>query len=521
MTIGPDIPADGGSRSPQKARHLLQSPQVLLAGACLFLHAIANGHYGIFRDELYYIVCGERPDWGYVDHPAIVPLLAARSHALFGHCLWGFRLLPALVMTATVVATTAFTRLLGGNRMAQWLSGLCVLLAPIFLLQGVLFVSDLFQPLTWLGLSWVLVRLEQTQDERWWLAFGAIAGFSLNTKYLIAFYLVGLAAALMFTPRRKSLSHPWIYAGVLLALLMVLPNVLWQKVHGWPFLEFSQAATSSKNLALSPPAFFVQQLIFTGPAITAVWICGLWECLARSRQLILAPVFAVAWLILFLAFDLSHGKPYYLTAIYPTLIALGAVRIEHWLRRPLVRSGALAAVIVTGAVTMPFGLPILPADVFVHYESVIGLVPSVGERAPSSELPQYYADMFGWSELTDKLAAIYNALPAPDRTRAVFFGSNYGEAAAIDVLGRDKGLPPAISGHNSYYLWGPRGADGSVVITVGGNEERYRELFRSVEIVGQTASKYAMPFESGQPIYVLRGMKTPLGDFWPQVKRYN
>ena len=202
-------------------------PSLVLGLVSLMLHVLANGHYGIFRDELYFIVCGQRPDWGYVDQPAIVPLLAAGSHAIFGDFVLGFRLLPALIMSVTVALTSEFTHSLGGDRFAQWLAGICVLLAPVFLIQGVLFSTDLFQALTWLALSWVLVRLDQTDDERWWLAFGAVAGFSLNTKYLVAFYLAALAVGLLATPRRRSLSKPWIYLGMLITAVMVAPNVLW------------------------------------------------------------------------------------------------------------------------------------------------------------------------------------------------------------------------------------------------------------------------------------------------------
>jgi 4-amino-4-deoxy-L-arabinose transferase-like glycosyltransferase len=168
----------------EKAASHWTRPALILGLASLALHALANGHYGFFRDELYFIVCGDHPAWGYVDQPPVVPLLAAGLHALFGDFLWGFRLLPALVMSVTVALTAEFTRIVGGGRFAQWLAGACILFAPIFLFQGVVVSTDLFQALTWLGLGWVLVRLEQTGDQRWWLAFGAIAGFSLKPKYL-------------------------------------------------------------------------------------------------------------------------------------------------------------------------------------------------------------------------------------------------------------------------------------------------------------------------------------------------
>jgi hypothetical protein len=503
----------------EKVGKIWTRPSVLLAFASLVLHALANGHYGIFRDELYFIVCGDRPDWGYVDQPAVVPLLASWSHAIFGDFLCGFRSLPALVMTATIVLTAEFARVVGGGRFAQWLAGSCILLGPIFLIQGVLFSTDMFQALTWLGLGWVLVRLEQTGDERWWLAFGAIAGFSLNTKYLIAFYLVALTVGLLATPRRKSLLHPWVYLGALLAGVMVVPNLLWQQAHGWPFIELGKAGASGKNIEMSPLVFFLQQVIFTGPLATIVWLCGLWAGVVRPK-LTIARAFPIAWLILLLAFDASHGKAYYLSAIYPTLLPFGAVRIEEWVAKAIARGAALAGVVVLGVLAAPLTLPIFPVEVFIRYEKAIGFMPSAGEHQTLGVLPQYYADMFGWQEMAQKVAAVYWSLPPQDRARAVFFGNNYGEAAAVDVFGGRLGLPPAISGHNNYYIWGAGGHDGSVIIIVGGSTKHYADLFRSFEIAGRIATLYAMPYETDKPIYVLRGMQMPLQDYWPNVKAY-
>jgi hypothetical protein len=494
-------------------------PSLVLGLVSLMLHVLANGHYGIFRDELYFIVCGQRPDWGYVDQPAIVPLLAAGSHAIFGDFVLGFRLLPALVMSVTVALTSEFTHSLGGNRFAQWLAGICVLLAPVFLIQGVLFSTDLFQALTWLALSWVLVRLDQTDDERWWLAFGAVAGFSLNTKYLVAFYLAALAVGLLATPRRRSLSKPWIYLGMLITAVMVAPNVLWQQAHGWPFLELGKAASGGKNIEMSPLTFFLQQILLIGPLATLVWLCGLWAGLSRPKYPV-ARAFPIAWLIVFGVFDATHGKTYYPSGIYPTLLAFGALRIEEWFKNALARGAMLTGVVTLGCLAAPLTLPILPVDVFLRYQKAIGFTPSAGERQVLGVLPQYYADMFGWREMAEQIAGVYRTLPPEDRAHAVFYGENYGEAAAIDVFGPSLGLPPAIAGANNYYVWGPRGHDGSVIIIIGGDTHHYAELFRSTEVVGRISSPYAMPYETDQPIYVLRGMKVPLQEYWPQVKSY-
>jgi hypothetical protein len=189
----------------------LAKPSLVLSATCLLIHLIVNNQYGVFRDELYFIVCGQHPAWGYVDEPPLVPLIAGVSHTFFGTALFPLRLAAALAMTATVGLTAVFARILGGGRFAQWLSGLAVLVSPIYLADGLLLTTDFLQPLTWLGCSWCLVRLAQTRNERWWIAFGAIVGVSLVSKYLIVFYLMGLAVGVVATPLRRSLFRPWLY----------------------------------------------------------------------------------------------------------------------------------------------------------------------------------------------------------------------------------------------------------------------------------------------------------------------
>jgi len=230
-------------------------PAIVLAAITLLIHLVVNGRYGVYSDELYFMVCGQHPAMGYVDQPPLVPLIAGLSHALFGTALLPLRLIPALAMTATVALTAEFARTLGGGRFAQWLAGLTVLFGGDFLVDGLLLLTDMMQPLTWLGCGWCLLRVAQTRDERWWLAFGAIAGFSLLSKYLILFFLAGLAFGVIATPLRRSFAHRGVYLGAVIALVIASPSVVWQAMHGWPFLELGQTAINGKNLALTPLEF--------------------------------------------------------------------------------------------------------------------------------------------------------------------------------------------------------------------------------------------------------------------------
>lgn len=495
-------------------------PSLVLGVVCFVIHLVFNGGYGVFRDELYFIVCGQHPAWGYVDQPPLVPLLAAWSYALFGDWLVGFRLIPALALSATVAATAEFARAVGGGRFAQWLAGVCALLAPQFLAIGLLFTTDTFQALTWLGCAWCLVRLEQSRDERWWIGFGAIAGVSLLSKYMIAFYILALAIGLLATPLRRSLLRPWVWLGALVAALMVLPNVLWQQAHGWPFLELGRAATGGKNIALSPLAYFAQQLLLIGPLAAPVWLAGLWASAVKPK-LAVYRAFPIAYVLLFAFFVVTHGKAYFLSSIYPILLAIGAVAIEGWLRNTAARAAAFAALLISGVVIAPLAIPVLPEESYIRYAAALGMGPSASaaEHQKMGRLPQHFADMHGWPEMAAKVAAVYRALPPRDRAKAVFFAGNYGEAATIDVFGRPLGLPPAISGHNNYWVWGPRGHDGSVAIVVGGKPSDY-PAYSSVVKAGQLDDPYAMPYETDQPIYVLRGRKPPIDKVWPEFKHY-
>ena len=488
----------------------------------LFLHLYANRRYGYFCDELYYLACARHLAWGYVDQPPLIPMLAAWSHALFGDNLIGFRIVPMLAMAATVAMAAEFARAIGGGRFAQWLAGLCVLAAPQFLAIGLLFTTDTFQTVGWLGCAWCLVRLEQSKDERWWIAFGLIAGATLLGKYMIAFFLAALAIGLLATPLRRSLTKPWVYAGALVAALMIVPNVLWQQAHGWPFLELGKAAMNGKNVALSPFAYFAQQLLLIGPLAAPVWLAGLWASVHKPK-LGLYRAFPIAYVLLFAFFVATHGKAYFLTSIYPILLGIGAVAIEGRLRNTAARAAALATITLAGFVLAPLAIPVLPEEPYIRYAAALGLGPSAtaAEHQRMGRLPQHFADMHGWPQMAAKVAAVYRALPPQDRAKAVFFSNNYGEAAAIDVLGRRLGLPPAISGHNNYWLWGPRGHDGSVVIEIGGTREHHLEDFRSVEFAGWIENPYAIPYETHQPIWIERGLKWPLNQIWPKVKNYS
>jgi hypothetical protein len=260
-----------------------------------------------------------------------------------------------------------------------------------------------------------------------------------------------------------------------------------------------------------------------GPATLPVWLAGLLFALfARGAR----PWRILAWIYLAVAAILLLGgrsRASYLAVAYPMLLALGGVAWERVMARELWRRlwpALPALVLALGLVAVPFALPVLPVGAFIGYQSALGMSPATEERHEVGPLPQQYADMFGWEELTALVERAYQRLTPEERAHARVFGQNYGEAGAIDVLGRKSGLPRALSGHNSYWLWGPGDWDGSVLIIIGGDRPDNAVFFEEIEIVGQTRAPYAMPYERGLDVSIGRRLRMPVARAWPALRRF-
>lgn len=500
-------------------RQRLFVPAVAAAVTFAF-HLVTNAHYGFFRDELYFIMCGRHPQWGYVDQPPVIPLLAAGSQ-IFGISLLALRAVSAFFAAASVFVTCRLVQEFGGEAFAQVLASAGVALAPILANFGVMVAPDSVGMWAWPLIALYVVRLTRGASPRWWLAVGAVAGIALESKYSAAFFLIAAAIGLAATPERRAMKTPWLLAGALVAAIIALPNFLWQAHYGFPMVELLRNGQHGKNVELSPIAFLVQQLLITNPILALLWIAGLvwslWN--ARFRWIGLTYVALMGIMIA------SHAKNYYACDVYPIMFALGGAAIASWsdgvrLVRPLV----LATTLVAGALLLPLVVPLLPVPRFIAYynalSNVVPLKATVTEHHKQSVLPQTYADMHGWPHLAQTVANVVDALPPTDRRRAVIVAGNYGEAAAIEFFGAGHGLPPVISGHNQYFLWGTHGASGDILIDVGGDCGADMHLFRSSKRAATFTAPYIMPYEDHLPIMLCRGIKRPLAQVWPSVKDY-
>ena len=489
----------------------------LLAGATLLLHLAVANRYDYFRDELYFIICGRHPSFGYVDQPPIMPLLAAGTQ-LFGQHLWLLRAIPALAAAATVLVACALARLAGAGRFGVALAGIAVAIAPMYLGLMTTLNTGSFEPLLWTTLAWLVARATVSGEPRAFLWAGLVVGVDLEIKYSIPLYLAPLFVALIVSGRGRDLLRREVLLGALLAIIVAAPSFLWQLTHELPFLELvHNQQAGDKNTQLSPPEFVINQAMVMNPALAPLWLAGALAPLFDRRFRRFA-FLSLAFALTFALLLVLRGKDYFLAPAYGAVFALGAAAVEAWLRPRALRAAWLLVIVAISAVAAPLAMPILDPPVLARYIRALKLGSPPTERLRQSEIPQTFADMVGWRSYVQTVEAAVGGLPPEDRARVAVYAHNYGEAAALDFFGRD--LPPALSTHNQYYLWGTRGYDGSVLLRINEDPERLRPHCSSVALAGRFGAPYAMPFENGAPIALCRGLRRPLGDYWEKDKLY-
>ena len=486
------------------------------------MHALFAGRYDLFRDELYFIVCGRHPAFGYADQPPVVPLLAAGLYAV-GHSVWLVRLPATLAAGVLAWLAVRLARMLGGDAAAAVGAGLAVTIAPMLMGLEATLNTTSFEPLAWTAIAGGLVYTVKTGDRRALWLCGLIAGLDLETKYALVFWGVSLAGGLALTPQRRLLIAKDLWLGVALAALIAAPSLIWQAVHGFPFLELA-AAAREKNADTPPAAFLLNQVLVMNPLLAPVWLSGIVAPFVIER---LRPVrfLSIAFILCAGLVMLTHGKDYYLAAAYPVMFIIGAVGIAYWVRgawgRVALGAWAAAAVVFSGLVS-PLALPVLPVTALKAYVQNLPLKPQAQEKSfQGTLLPQLFADQLGWHDFTAQVGAAFARIPPVERARTAIKVDNYGEAAALDIYGRPYGLPPALSGHNQYYLWGLRGQHPVNLLVVQNHPERLAPYCQQATVLAMTSSPDAMAFEYGKVIAYCRGLKMDPRTIWPQVKSYN
>ena len=476
--------------------------------------------YGFFRDELYYITLSDNLDFGYVDVPPVVPLLLAAVRSVLGTSFLSLHLLPAVCGALVVWLTSLMVRKMGGSFNAMLLALTCVTFAPIYLCWESTYTYDAFDKLCWTLLLYLLVLLFKSNDKKYWIYFGIVAGFALLTKITVLFLGFGVFAALLATRARRYLLSRQLWVGLVLAVLISMPYVIWQIKEGIPALEYYGNYASDKTYHNTSLEFVTSQIMIMNPLAFPVWLAGIGFFLFHTEGRKYRAL-AYAYIVVLAICIILKVKFYLPTPFYTVLFAGGAVFIERvsqernirWLKR-------IPAVVIflTSLVMVPFARPILPIERFMEYTGRSVWDRIKAERHDLGRLPQHFADRLGWEKMAESVAKVYDKLSGEEKSKVCILMSNYGQAGAIWVHGEKHNLPKPISGHLQYFFWGTRGHAGEIVISVGIKRETLQKYFGSVKKVGNHKCVIAIPHERYLEVYLCRRPNKPFDEMWPIFK---
>jgi 4-amino-4-deoxy-L-arabinose transferase-like glycosyltransferase len=468
---------------------------IVLIGALvalkLLLLLLVAGRWGYHRDEPYYVVGGRHPAWGYVDHPPMTPVLARLSDAAFGGALSGLRLLPALASSSLLVVAAATARQLGGSDRAAVLAAVAALACPLLLASGHWFQTVPFDQLLGALAVLVWIHLLGGGDARWWLALGALLGLALENKWTVLLVVAAIGiGTLSAAELRGDLATVWPWVGVVVAVGLWAPNLLWQMDHDWPTLRFIRGNSTAWRHDEGWSSFLWQQLGVLGVPLLVLAVAGLVWAWGEATW---RPAMMGVGLVL-VALAVIGSKPYYHGPFLPFLFAAGALAIDGWVASSQTRlAGSIA---IWGLLALPFTLPVLSPSVAAN----------VGIFSVNDEL----AEELGWSELADQVAAVMADLPASEWSEAKILSRSYGEAAALELLGPERGIPPgaALSGHNSYINWWPPDEPAGTVIAVRFDPADLSPFFKECERVDHVRNQVGVKNQAaGVPILVCRGLE--------------
>jgi hypothetical protein len=496
---------------------------IYLALVSFIGHMLVAGNYGYFRDELYYLADGQHLALGYVDQPLLLGWLAALLNLLAGDGLVAIHVIPALAGGAIVIITGLIAREMGGGRLAEALAATAALFTVIFMATASIFSMDVLDALWWALGTYVVVRLFHRQQPRLWLVFGVVAGIGLMTKLTIGFFGLALVVGLLLTPARAAFRQRWIWLGGAIAFVGLLPYVIWNAVNGWPTVAFWHHYGGLSGGG--PVGFLANVLLILNIVNLPLAIAGLYFYFRAPAG---TPYRALGWtfVVLYLVLTAINAKPYFIGPAFPLLLAPGAVVFERAAltqRARWINPAYIALIALSGLFFAPLAMPVLPPTVFAsNYAFLSGLGNGgAGQAGGKTPFPQYLADRFGWDAMTAQVAAVYNGLPASERAQACIYTDNYGEASALNFFGPADHLPPAISGHNNYFLWGPGACSGQVLISVNISQSDLLKSYSSVVSAGAVSCQYCEDYENGAPIYVATHPKVSVKDAWPSTKHFN
>lgn len=481
----------------------------------LILHFLWGNNYEIHRDGYLYLSLGEHPAAGYISVPPFIAFLGNLSKFLFGDTLFAVRFFPALAGAFSIVLTGLIVKELRGGVFAMFLAGLAFLVSPVFLRSNTLFQPVAFNQFYWLLSCYLIIRLINTRNPRIWIFLFIIWGLAFLNKYSIVFFVVAFFISIFFTKHRKLLFSWYFVIGSITGMAIILPNVVWHFLHHFPIITHMKELYQEQLVHVDPGGFLLMQILMTAP-VFFIWIAGLYRLLLR-RESEDYRIIGFLYPALIILLILLKGKFYYSAGIYPVLLAAGSVMFESWFRKKKVYLRyILVALVVIGAIPiLPLSLPVLTMDKMLKYSEILkdhGFAePFRWEDGRIHPLPQDYADMTGWKEMAEMVAAKYHSMSEEECATCIIFAENYGQAGAVNFYRKELELPEVLSFNASFLLWLPDTAGFNCVLYLGYNKYLH-DYFNEVYPVDTLSNKYSR--EAGVPLYYCSGPRDGFREWW-------
>lgn len=470
----------------------------------LTLHLIADSHSGFQGDELLHIETGKHLAFGYMEFPPLISILAFLQNLFHSPSVFIHHIFPHLASILLLIFVAKTIIELGGSNRAVFLAMLCILIAPSFGRSQQLFQPVVFSQLFWVMSFYALVRFVNHLDRKslWLLTLFCILGFL--SKYDALFFIAGLSALFLFKRTRTALIQHKFWWNILLALLCISPNLIWQITNDYPALQMFDRLYETQLSSLSRTDVLGKLLMAINPLNSLLIIVPAFIFLFKNNRRLHLPL-AVSILLSIAFLSFKNGKTYYFYPIILTLIPFGAIFWEQLLlQKRKWMMYLLSILLLSGAVLIPFGMPVYS---FNHYLSEI--YPFEKKEIKGGKFAVKYDEYYTkqkWATTLQELKSVYDSLPPQERKITKIWGKHYGQAGAVNVLGSGYNLPKAFSYHGSFYSWAPEGEMPQTILALSYDVgDFFNPYFEEVKLVKTIYNPYADNEEElYQRIYVCK-----------------